>query len=197
MKDFWNTRYGAEEFAYGKAPNVFFKNFIDIHPAGKILLPADGEGRNAVYAAMKGWEVDAFDYSEEGKIKAEALAKEMNVEINFETESIQQYNYKTNYYDVVGLFYVHQPLEVREILNRNCMAALKEGGQIVLEYFSKEQISKLSGGPKKEAMLASVASLREDFGIMNMLWLKKEEVILEEGKYHVGEASVVRMIAKK
>lgn len=197
MKDFWNGRYGVDSYAYGKAPNVFFKSFIDVHPPGKILLPADGEGRNGVYAAMKGWEVDAFDYSESGKRKALALAKEMKVEINFVTESIQQYNYKKDYYDMIGLFYVHQPEEIRHRLNRNCIAALKKGGNVVLEYFSKEQISKLSGGPKKEAMLASKEMLQDDFAELEMLLLKKENVVLEEGEFHIGEASVIRMIAKK
>jgi hypothetical protein len=70
----WNERYGADEYVYGKEPNGFLKEFIDNHPPGKILLPAEGEGRNAVYAASKGWEVTAFDFSEEGKKKALKLA---------------------------------------------------------------------------------------------------------------------------
>ena len=53
MKDFWNDRYGRAEYAYGKNPNVFFKEQLDLLPPGKILLPAEGEGRNAVYAAEK------------------------------------------------------------------------------------------------------------------------------------------------
>ena len=56
MKEFWDTRYAEIDFAYGKTPNTFFKDSIDKLTPGKLLLPADGEGRNAVYAATKGWD---------------------------------------------------------------------------------------------------------------------------------------------
>jgi Tellurite resistance protein TehB len=75
MKDFWNTRYKEESYAYGIEPNAFFKENIDKLVPGKILLPAEGEGRNAVYAARKGWEVTAFDFSDEAKIKTLKLAQ--------------------------------------------------------------------------------------------------------------------------
>ncbi len=55
--EFWDIRYSDSEYAYGTEPNVYFKSFIDTHSSGKILLPGEGEGRNAVYAAVKGWEV--------------------------------------------------------------------------------------------------------------------------------------------
>ena len=42
---------------------------------GKILFVCEGEGRNAVYAAQKNWDVTAFDLSEEGKNKALNLAQ--------------------------------------------------------------------------------------------------------------------------
>ena len=63
MKEFWDSRYREKEYAYGIEPNEFFKEFIDNNNPGKILLPGEGEGRNAVYSASKGWQVDAFDYS--------------------------------------------------------------------------------------------------------------------------------------
>ena len=50
MKDFWNERYDEESYAYGNSPNVFFKQQLDKLKVGSLLLPAEGEGRNAVYA---------------------------------------------------------------------------------------------------------------------------------------------------
>jgi hypothetical protein len=38
---------------YGTTPNEFFKQQLDLLEPGNILLPADGEGRNAVYAASQ------------------------------------------------------------------------------------------------------------------------------------------------
>ena len=76
MKAFWNENYGNKEYIYGTKPNVFFKEQLDKLKPGKILLPAEGEGRNAVYAASKGWSVTAFDISEIVHKKALQLAKE-------------------------------------------------------------------------------------------------------------------------
>ncbi|HRP00579.1 MAG TPA: hypothetical protein PLN54_14190, partial [Flavobacteriales bacterium] len=64
MKEFWDERYGAEEYAYGTAPNAWFAEQLKGLMPGSLLLPAEGEGRNAVPAARLGWKVTAFDLSE-------------------------------------------------------------------------------------------------------------------------------------
>ncbi len=57
MNSFFDDVYGHEEYAYGKMPNEYLKEKLrDLKP-GKILFPAEGEGRNAVYAAKSGWDV--------------------------------------------------------------------------------------------------------------------------------------------
>ena len=62
-KQFWDDRYSSGNYIYGTQPNRFFKEQIDKLEPGKLLLPAEGEGRNAIYAAREGWQVDAFDIS--------------------------------------------------------------------------------------------------------------------------------------
>ena len=74
MKQFWDNRYAQEKWAYGKEPNTYIKEKLSLFKTGKVLFPAEGEGRNAVYAAKLGWEVSAFDYSFKGKEKADRLA---------------------------------------------------------------------------------------------------------------------------
>ena len=81
MKDFWDERYSATEFVYGKKPNVYLKEKLTKFNPGTILFPAEGEGRNAVFAASLGWKVSAFDTSTEGRKKALRLAKEHKVKI--------------------------------------------------------------------------------------------------------------------
>jgi hypothetical protein len=76
MKNFWNERYSDQEYIYGKTPNVFFSKQLQILRPDEILLPCEGKVRNAIFAALKGWKVRAFDTSEVGKIKAEKLAAE-------------------------------------------------------------------------------------------------------------------------
>jgi hypothetical protein len=80
MKQMWDKRYTGEDYFYGIQPNNFFKDKINDFKPGKILLPAEGEGRKSVYAAGLGWDVSAFDYSTEARGKALRLSKENNVQ---------------------------------------------------------------------------------------------------------------------
>lgn len=48
---FWEERFSTEEYIYGKEPNQYFKHSIKKLKKGSILFPAEGEGRNVVYAA--------------------------------------------------------------------------------------------------------------------------------------------------
>ena len=93
MKSFWNERYAAAEFVYGTAPNEYFKSVLDTLPEGKLLLPCEGEGRNAVYAASQSWMVDAFDMSEAGKEKCHQLATAKKVSINYQIADALNFDY--------------------------------------------------------------------------------------------------------
>ena len=78
---FWNARFGAEPTVYGEGPNVFFaEQLLGLTP-GRILLPGDGEGRNAVHAAEQGWSVRSFDASSVGVKKALDMAARRGVTI--------------------------------------------------------------------------------------------------------------------
>src|SRR4030066_1314218 len=109
MKNFWNERYGNQEYIYGKTPNVFFAEQLESLKPGEILLPCEGEGRNAVFAALKGWQTRAFDTSEAGKIKAEKLAAENNVDIDYLIDDALTVQYPPNSFDAVAFIYAHFP----------------------------------------------------------------------------------------
>jgi 2-polyprenyl-3-methyl-5-hydroxy-6-metoxy-1,4-benzoquinol methylase len=88
---FWNNRYETNDTVYGYEPNQFLKSFIDSHKPGTILLPAEGEGRNAIYAAKKGWKVDAFDFSSVARQKAMQRAEQEKVNIHYEVMNIEDF----------------------------------------------------------------------------------------------------------
>ncbi len=97
MKEQWDARYKSKEFIYGIEPNNFLKSYLNETSPGKILLPGDGEGRNAIYAAKLGWDVTAFDYSNSAKEKAKGLAHFNNVYITYFTSNVESFNLNCNY----------------------------------------------------------------------------------------------------
>ena len=197
MKAFWEERYGEDDYAYGTEPNDFFAQFITDLPPGRLLLPAEGEGRNAVYAARRGWEVTAFDYSRNARLKAEALAGNAGVSIHYEEASLHDFPFPQGTFNLVGLFFAHMVVEDRRYLHQMVASSLRTGGTVILEAFSKKQLGLASGGPRNEGMLYDAGLLREDFHGLDISLLKEENITLREGRFHQGEAWVVRLIAHK
>ena len=74
---------------------------------------------------------------------------------------------------------------------------LKPGGIVILEGFSKEQIKNNTAGPKDINMLYSIRELKEDFSQFSELDVWEEEIMLDEGEFHSGKSSVIRLIGKK
>jgi 2-polyprenyl-3-methyl-5-hydroxy-6-metoxy-1,4-benzoquinol methylase len=196
-KDSWNTRYSDSEFVYGKEPNSFFKQQLTGLPAGKILLPGEGEGRNAVFAAKLGWNVGAIDQSETGKSKALLLAQENGVTINYIVGQIEDVTLQEREYDAIGLLYLHFNYEVRDVFHQRFLKALKPGGTLIFEAFSKEQIKNTSGGPKDSNLLYSLEDIIEDFIDFDIDVFTKESIMLNEGNGHQGKADVIRFSGKK
>lgn len=196
-KEIWDARYSAEEYIYGVEPNSFLKSFIDNNPPRSILFPAEGEGRNAVYAASKGWKVSAFDISETAKNKALKLAKSKNVEINYFTSNLIDFKHNDNFFDAIAIVYMHVKENIRNKVFENLFSALRNGGNLLFEAFEKKQINYKSGGPNDENMLYSkdeVIYLLKDFSEIKV-W--EEIITLNEGSLHKGEGIVIRALAKK
>lgn len=202
MKEFWDDRYAEEGYAYGEEPNVFFKQEIDKLPKGKLLMPAEGEGRNAVYAATLGWDVYAFDISEEGKKKADELAQKNGVTINYIVSDFDAIPYENESFDAVGLIYAHFTPDLRNDYHQKLISLLKHGSSLILEGFSKEHLhynqkNPKVGGPRDIAMLYSLEELSSDFDHLEIHTQNETLTALDEGKYHVGQGSVVQLVGVK
>ncbi len=196
MKEFWNERFGKSQYYYGKAPNIFFAEKLKEIPKGKILLPAEGEGRNAVYATLKGWKVTAFDFSENGRQKALDLAAEYDVEIDYQIHNATDFD-ATEKYDAIALIFAHFAGEEREILFDKLNSCLAPGGHLIIEVFSKNQLERTSGGPKKLELLYNKNEIKASFPNIDFLVLEERKIMLNEGGSHQGEAVVIRAVGVK
>jgi len=201
-KDKWEERYSKPEFAYGTAPNVYFKSKIDKLPPGKILLPADGEGRNSVYAAMLGWDASVFDISREGQRKALELADEQGVQIDYIVGGLEAVHYEEGAFDVIALIYAHFPANIKSHYHKSLDKYLKKGGTIIFEAFSKKHLeyqarNERVGGPRDIESLFSIEEIRSDFANYDFEELTETEVELNEGSFHKGTGCVIRFVARK
>ena len=198
----WNERYSKEEFAYGEQPNNYLKEQLEKLDVGTILFPAEGEGRNAVFAAKLGWTVSAFDISAEGKNKAYRLAEANKVTIDYQVGELQTLNYKPEQFDAIALIYAHFPANIKSLYHKTLDKYLRKKGVIIFEAFSKRHIDYISrnekvGGPKDITMLFSIDELKSDFVNYEIIELVEKEIELSEGLFHNGKGSVIRFVGRK
>lgn len=201
-KEVWNKRFGTEKYVYGELPNEYLKEKLKELTPGKILFPAEGEGRNAVFAASRSWEAFAFDQSEKGKEKAVALAEKKGVHIEYEITDGSEIPFKEEKFDAAVLIYAHFPADKRSQFFKEISNRIKPGGALILEGFSKDQPAyrekyPKSGGPQDVALLFDLEEIKSDFEDFEFEEAQKVEIELNEGENHRGKASVIRLFGFK
>jgi SAM-dependent methyltransferase len=199
MSNIWDEKFANDEYLYGTEPNQFVKN--ESHrfaPDSKIVCLAEGEGRNGVYLAEHGHKVTCVDTSIEALKKAARLARDKNVTLHFSHTDIFEYS-PNKRFDAAVCTFLHLPFDE---LKRFCVklhSILDDGGLLVGQCFTKNQLNKSSGGPKDPNLLYDVATLGKVFKTagFEILKLDEKDEELYEGDGHIGVASVVGIVAKK
>jgi SAM-dependent methyltransferase len=183
----WDARFGKKEFALGKKANPFLKRHIALLPRGKALDIATGEGRNAVFLAEHGFDVDAVDISEVGLKKTKKLAKEMGVKIHTFHADLNTYQIKPEQYDLIINFY---------FLKRNLIPkikkGLKKGGKVIFETYILEHRNLATSGPKQAKYFLKPNELLCLFNGFRIL-LYREGIFNEGGR----RKAIASLIAQK
>lgn len=197
----WDERYGAEPFAYGTEPNAYFAEKLATLPAGRLLLPAEGEGRNAAFGLRHGWRVDAFDLSSEARRKALTLCAGYEDALAYRVGDALAMDFAEHSVDALAFVYAHFPSAVRAELYPKLLRAVRPGGHVIVEVFGQRQLTyqphQRSGGPRDADQLFTVDDLRQLFDGCDVLELLEGEVQLREGVYHQGQGWVCRFFGVK
>jgi len=197
-KAMWDERFSKAEPVYGHEPNSYVKAQVSrLKPGMKILVPADGYGRNGVWLAKQGFQVHTIDLSPVGVERARKAAQAANVEVKMEVADLASWNWPVDEYDAIVTIFFHLPSQTRARIHGSMVKALKPGGIIILQAFSPEQLRYTSGGPKQVDMLYTSELLRRDFAGTEALELEEKVVHLEEGHMHSGSGAVVQGVFRK
>ncbi len=183
----WDKRFGEKEFALGKKPNPFLKKYLHLLPRGIALDIATGEGRNAVFLAQHGFEVDAVDISEKGLRKARQLAREKGVKMNTFVVDLDRFQIEKERYDLIANFYFLK----RRLIPR-IKKGLKKGGRVIFETYILDHRGLGAGGPKQEKFFLKPNELIRFFNNFRILFYR-EGIFREGGK----RKAVASLIAEK
>jgi SAM-dependent methyltransferase len=193
----WDKRYSGPGYAYGTRENDYLAEVADRIPVGRVLCLGEGEGRNAVFLAERGYRVTAVDASTVGLEKAERLAAERGVIIRTEVADLAAFDLDVSCWQGIVSIFCHLPPVVRADVHRRCVAGLAPGGAFVLEAFTPRQLAYGTGGPSREELLVNLATLRRELRDLRLEIAREVERDVVEGRYHTGRAAVVQLLGCK
>jgi SAM-dependent methyltransferase len=133
-REIWNEVYTKRQ---GRASphNKFLAEMIKSRKPGMALDIGIGEGRNALFLAMQGWEVTGFDVSDVAVKLAQEAAQQRGVKLEAFVEDANRFDYGRQRWDLVVGMYMHA------VITRNAekiIASLKPGGLLVVEGFHRD-----------------------------------------------------------
>ncbi|MCM2277880.1 MAG: class I SAM-dependent methyltransferase [Oligoflexia bacterium] len=193
----WDERYQGEEYFYGTEPNDFLREQAgEFKPGGKILCLAEGEGRNAVFLAQKGFEVTAVDGSAVGLRKLERLAREKGVQVKTVVADLAEFRIEAGAWDGIVSIWAHLPKPLRARVHRDSIRALRPGGVFLLEAYRPKQLEYKTGGPPVVELLMTLEELREELAGLEILVGREVEREIHEGKGHGGRSATVQVLGR-
>ncbi|HXM39853.1 MAG TPA: methyltransferase domain-containing protein [Bryobacteraceae bacterium] len=129
-KVLWNKVYGGRDPIFVQTPNALLASAIQDRKPGRALDFGMGQGRNAVFLAMQGWDVTGFDPSDEAIRQAQANAAKASVKIRALVSTDDRFDFGVAQWDLIAMTYIRSPTaRDAERIRR----ALAPGGVFVYE----------------------------------------------------------------
>jgi SAM-dependent methyltransferase len=193
-KNNWDRRYDQEEYFYGHNPNHFVEQELKQLPPGRGLFLAEGEGRNAVFAAGLGHQVKALDSSWVGRDKTLNLARSRGVEVEYRlVDLIDGHWLEEGAFDFVVVCFTHLQPEFMATVHGRAVASLRPGGRLIHCSFSRAQFGRKSGGPPRLDWLHEVETLKNQYAGVEIDRACELEYELDEAAGHRGLAMIIEL----
>lgn len=196
----WNRRFAQDDYLFGTAPNEWLREHAQVwQPGERVLCVADGEGRNSVWLAARGLNVDAFDIAEVGVEKARRLAAQHGVKVNYAVADCDSFDWPQAAYDGVAAIFVQfadPPMRAR--LFANIVRSLRPGGTLVLQGYTPRQLEFRTGGPPFASHMYTQDMLQGVFAdTMDIVTLREYDAEVAEGSGHRGPSALIGLVARR
>ncbi len=155
-RETWDERYRDRELIWTAEPNRFLVEAVDGFDPGRALDLAAGEGRNAVWLAQQGWQVEAVDWSDVALDKGRKLACRAGVVVRFTQKDLRSWLPPVEAYDLVVIAYFQTQHRERHSLWRGAAEAVSASAHLVVIGHDSDNLERGYGGPQHAEVLYSV-----------------------------------------
>lgn len=194
----WDQRFRTTEYVYGEQPNAFIEDYIHyLKGYPNVAAYAEGEGRNAVFLALQGHTVTAFDYAESGLEKTSQLAEKHNVTVHTKLTDLLQDELPVEMFDAAIMVFGHFPTEQQHEVFTRIVDSVKSGGRIMMELYSTYQLSYATGGPRQLDFLYDPLDVLKWCQPFKIIHFFTGEQVRHEGILHTGLAHTIQIIIEK
>lgn len=165
----WDRRYAGTELVWTAEPNRFVvAELRDLAP-GRALDLGAGEGRNAVWLAVHGWQVTAVDFSAAGLDKGRRLAAARGTAVDWVQADLRDYQPEAGAFQLVLIAYLQlQAAELDGVLRRG-VTALAQAGTLLVVGHDVTNLAEGTGGPPDPAVLYTPASVTRSLSGLTVL----------------------------
>lgn len=128
-RDVWEKRYRNGDYDPREHPSPLLAETVDWLPEGRALDLATGQGRNALFLAEQGYDVQAIDIAPAALEEAKRRADDRGVTAEWIAADIDEFDLPTDAYDVITISYYYNFDKLPDVKE-----ALAPGGVLLYEH---------------------------------------------------------------
>ena len=159
----WNEKYSTEEFIYTKVENRFVVEYCKDLKGNRAIDLAGGEGRNSVWLAKQGWQVENIDFSQIALDKYLKFASDEKVAANCTATCADATVFipESSPVDLGVIAYLQIPQSELAIAIRRLASHIAPGGHLMGVWHSRENLEGGFGGPRDPNVLPTVETITQ------------------------------------
>ena len=181
----WDAKYAGKSVPAVTGPDDWLRQHAAPLVVGTALDLACGLGHNAIWLAQQGWRVDAVDISSVGLSLAASLAERIGCPaVSWIAADLDAFVPREAGYDLITVFRFLDRQRLPNIIE----AALRPGGMLIYETFSRRQMSRPDNHLKSDQFTLGPGELPTLFPHLTVV--AAEEIDLPD-------RCVARLVAKK
>lgn len=157
----WDAFYAERDLVWSATPNATVARELADLPPGRALDIACGEGRNALWLAERGWDVEAVDFSEVALDRARGLAATRGVDVRWRSVDLTVPP-PFDPADLVVVGFLHLPRALLRAVHRRAADAVAPGGTLLIVGHARANLDGGVGGPDDPEVLLDLDEVRDD-----------------------------------
>jgi SAM-dependent methyltransferase len=171
----WDERYREQPLVWSAEPNLFVERELAERTPGRALDLAAGEGRNALWLASRGWEVEAVEFSPVALEKGRELAERAQLAVRWTLADLLE-EPAIDPADLVLLAYLQLDETSFQRVLRHAAGAVSPGGELFLIGHARRNLTDGAGGPQDPERLWTEELVRTGLADTGLVLDRVEEV---------------------